>query len=229
WYLGFYAQDTWKITPRLTMNIGVRWEPWFPQVITNGAIYNFSFDRFTKNVKSTVYQNAPPGLYFPGDPGFPGKSGQYHKPFDIGPRLCLSWDPKGGGKMSIRASYGLFYDFPNGQFFINSTIAPPFGSEIRQAFPPGGLDNPWLGFPGGNPFPVSFDPKNAYFPPFGPYLTLNYDMPATEVHSWNLSIQRQMGKDWLVSASYIGNETEHLWTSTQLNQGTIIPGTPIVT
>src|SRR5437762_6253654 len=130
--------------------------------------------------------------------------------------------------MSIRASYGLFYDFPNGQFFINSTIAPPFGSEIRQAFPAGGLDNPWLGFPGGNPFPVSFDPKNAYFPPFGPYLTLNYDMPATEVHSWNLSIQRQIGKDWLVSASYLGNETEHLWTSTQLNPGTLIPGAPVV-
>jgi hypothetical protein len=228
WYLGFYAQDTWKITPRLTLNAGLRWEPWFPQVITNGAIYNFSLDRFLKGTKSTVYQNAPAGLYYPGDPGFPGKSGQYHKPFDIGPRVALAWDPKGDGKMSIRASYGMFYDFPNGQFFINSTIAPPFGDEVRNAFPAGGLDNPWTGFPGGNPFPVSFDPKNAYFPILGPYLTLNYDMPATAVHAWNLSLQRQIGKDWLVSASYLGNETQHLWTSTQVNPGTLIPGAPIV-
>jgi len=51
-----------------------------------------------------------------------------------------------------------------------------------------------------------------------------YNMPTTEMHSWNLSIQRQLAPDWLVSASYVGNETEHLWTSTQANQPQFIPG-----
>ena len=228
WYAGFYGQDTWKVAPRLTLNLGLRWEPWFPQIITNGAIYNFSYQRYIQGIKSTVYQNAPPGLYYPGDPGFPGKSGQYHHLADFEPRVGLAWDPLGDGKMSIRASYGLFYEFANGQFFINSTIAPPFGDEVRVQNPAGGFDNPWLGFPGGNPFPVSFDPKNAYFPLFGPYLTLNYDMPPTEMHSWNFSVQRQFGNSWLAQANYIGNETEHLWTSYQLNPGALIPGAPIV-
>ncbi|PWU03503.1 MAG: TonB-dependent receptor [Terriglobia bacterium] len=224
WYLGLYAQDTWKISPRVTLNYGLRWEPWFPQIITNGNIYNFSFDRFTQGNKSAVYKNAPAGLYYPGDPGFPGKSGQYRKMLDFQPRVGIAWDPLGDGKMSIRASYGLFYDFANGQFFINSTIAPPFGDEVRVPSPAGGLDDPWRGVPGGNPFPIQFNSANALFPFGSPYLTVNYDMPATALHSWNLSIQRQIASNWLVSASYIANETQHLWASTQLNPGVYIPG-----
>jgi hypothetical protein len=49
-------------------------------------------------------------------------------------------------------------------------------------------------------------------------------MPTTEMHSWNLSIQRQLTANWLVSASYVGNETEHIWTSTQANEPQFIAG-----
>ena len=225
WYMGLYAQDTWKVSPRLTVNLGLRWEPWFPQIITNGAIYSFSRQRYEQGIVSGVHTNAPPGLYFPGDPGFPDKSGQYGHYKDFEPRVGLAWDPTGSGKTSIRASYGLFYDFANGQFFINSTVAPPFGDETRQNNVP--FDNPWVNYPGGNPFPIT---NFNTFTRNAPYLTVPYNMPATEMHSWNFSIQRQIAADWLVSASYVGNETEHLWTSTQLNQPQIVPqttGTPI--
>ncbi|MBV9745860.1 MAG: TonB-dependent receptor, partial [Acidobacteriia bacterium] len=131
WYAGFYGQDTWKVSKRLTLNLGLRYEPWFPQTITNGAIYNFSLQRFEQGIVSAKYPNAPAGLYYPSDPGFPDKSGQYGHPKDFEPRVGLAWDPFGDGKMSVRASYGLFFDFANGQFFINSTIAPPFGDETR--------------------------------------------------------------------------------------------------
>ena len=220
WYAGFYAQDTWKVSQRLTVNLGLRWEPWFPQIITNGAVYNFSLDRFNQGIVSQVHPTAPAGLYFPGDPGFPGKSGQFGHLKDLEPRVGLAWDPFGNGKMSIRASYGLFYDFANGQFFINTTVAPPFGDETRVNAVP--FDNPWSTYPGGNPYPIkSFNT----FTLNAPYLTLPYNMPATALHSWNLSVQRQIGADWLVSASYIGNQTEHLWVSTQLNPPVIVPST----
>ena len=62
------------MSSRVTLNYGLRWEPFFPQQLENGAVYQF--DRgFQQNVKSTVFPNAPPGLYFPGDPGFPTQGG----------------------------------------------------------------------------------------------------------------------------------------------------------
>jgi hypothetical protein len=222
WLMGLYAQDTWKASRRLTVNFGVRWEPWFPIAFANGAIYAFSFDRYNQGIVSKVFPNGPPGLYYAGDPGFPGLSGQNRKFKDFEPRVGLAWDPTGSGKTSIRASYGLSYDFANSQLWFNTTIAPPFGAEIKLNSPAGGFDNPWAGFPGGNPYPVT---SHTLFTPYAPYITVSsYDMPTTELHSWNLSIQRQISSNWLVSASYVGNETEHLWTSTQANPPVFIPG-----
>lgn len=222
WFMGLYGQDTWKVTPRLTVNLGLRWEPWFPIAFANGAIYNFSFDRYNQGIRSTVYPNGPPGMYFAGDPGFPGLSGQNKKFKDFEPRVGLAWDPTGSGKTSIRASYGLFFDFATSQLWFNTTVAPPFGDEIKLNAPVGGFDNPWAGFPGGNPYPIY---SHTLFTPYAPYFAISgYNMPTTEMHSWNLSVQRQLSANWVVSASYVGNETEHVWTSTQENPPQYIPG-----
>ena len=56
----------------MTINAGVRWEPYFGQNVLNGAVYNFSRDTFRNNVRSRVFVNAPAGLIYPGDAGFPG-------------------------------------------------------------------------------------------------------------------------------------------------------------
>jgi hypothetical protein len=227
WYLGAFAQDTWRISQRLTLNYGVRWEPWFPTIVTNAAIYNYDLNRFINGVKSTVYKNAPAGMYWPGDPGFPGNKGIFNRLSNFGPRVGLAWDPKGDGRMTIRASYGLGYDFANGQFYINATIAPPFGDETRTSFGPGGLDNPWQGIPGGNPFPLSFDRNNALFVPFGPYLSTNPHQKNTAVHQWNFTVQKQIGTPWLATASYIGNETSHLVVTIPENPAVYIPGSTL--
>ena len=228
WYVGAFVQDTWKVSRRLTLNYGVRWEPWFPVIITNGAIYNYDLNRFISGTKSTVYKNAPAGMYWPGDPGFPGNQGIFNRLTNFGPRVGLAWDPKGDGRMTIRASYGLGYDFVNGQFYINATIAPPFGDETRTSFGPGGLANPWLGIPGGNPFPLSFNSGNALFVPFGPYLSTNPNQKNTAVHSWNLTVQRQIGTPWLVTASYLGSETSHLVVTIPENPAVFLGTGPCV-
>jgi Carboxypeptidase regulatory-like domain len=218
-YVGVYGQDTWKVTPKLTLNYGVRWEPFLPQTITNGAVFQFDLNRFVSGTKSTVFKNAPAGLYYPGDRGFPGKSGMYKIWNTFGPRVGLSWDPSGNGKTVVRASYGLSYDFVNGQFFINSTIAPPWGGDVRVNSPAGGLDDPWRDYPGGNPFPYVPD-ANAKFPAGAVYLTVPYHMNPNTIHNWNLTVQKQLASDWLVSASYLGSEATHLWVSRSLNPGT---------
>src|SRR5262249_21396733 len=133
WYVGLYAQDAWRVTPRLTLNYGLRWEPYFPQSARNGAIYNVSYDRFRQGIKSTVFKNAPAGIYFPGDPGYPsGKSGSYKQWWQLGPRLGLAWDPEGNGRTSVRASYGLAYDFQTAEWNLGTSgNAPPWNSRVQ--------------------------------------------------------------------------------------------------
>ena len=94
-YFGLYGQDTWKLSPTMTLNYGVRWEPWFPQQHQNGAVYNFSPDRFRAGTRSTVFPQAPPGFTYPGDEGFPnGKAGMHTDWLNVAPRVGIAWDPE---------------------------------------------------------------------------------------------------------------------------------------
>lgn len=219
-YVSSYAQDTWKVTSQFTLNLGLRWEPFIPQTMTNGAIYNFSLANFDAGIKSTVFTNAPAGLTFPGDPGFPGKAGMNHQWDLFAPRVGLAWATR-DGKTSIRAAYGLSYDFINAQFFATTSLAPPWG-DLTTVPGPVSFSNPWANYPGGNLFPVQFSP-DAPFAPFGSYIALQPNLKTTSVNQWDLSLQHQLGKDWLVSATYDGSETEHLWGTFQLNPGVIVP------
>ena len=128
------------------------------------------------------------------------------------------------GKTSVRASYGKSYEFVNGQFHLNTSVAPPWGSEVRLNAPPGGLDNPFLGSPGGqtNIFPVTFD-QNAPFSLNGPFLSLTNDLVATNVHSFNVTVERQLAARWFASAGYVGSRTNNIWESTPLNNALFIP------
>ena len=67
-----YVQDAWKASSKLTLNYGLRWEPYFPLQNDDDQVLIFDPERFARNQRSTVYVNAPAGLYFPGDEGFPG-------------------------------------------------------------------------------------------------------------------------------------------------------------
>ncbi len=233
WYLGAYAADAWRMTPRLTLNYGVRWEPFLPTVSRNGALVNFSEDRLKAGVKSTVFKNAPAGFYYPGDPGYPGTScrsdgtcnatGIYSKWGEVTPRLGLGWDVQGNGRTSLRASYALAHD-QLAAAFLSGIFAPPFQPQVSLRNPPGGFDNPWLGYPGGDPFPPPLLSVNVPFPALSIYDTIPYDAPPMTRHMWSLGIQRQVGADWLVSASYMGSHALHLWAQRELNPAIYIPG-----
>ena len=103
WYMGWHAQDQWKVNNKFTLNAGVRWEPFFPQQQLDGHIYNFNYQRMLSGQRSQVFVNAPPGFTFPGDTTFPnGRAGMDRNYKTVGPRLGLAYDPKGDGKTAIR-------------------------------------------------------------------------------------------------------------------------------
>jgi hypothetical protein len=216
WYHGLYAQDTWKVSRRLTANLGVRWEPFFAEAMNNGAIYNFSLDKFRQGVRSTVWKKAPAGFSYPGDPGFSGDSGVEPRFNQFAPRLGLAYDPTGSGTTSIRASFGMSYDFPNQQLMSVAATAPPFGNTVQPTGPLNFAD-PWSTVQGGNPFPSVRDLNAPFVCCFGSFAAQQPDAKAPTIYQWNLSVQRQVGKDWLMSATYMGTETAHLWISIPLN------------
>ena len=225
-YLGFYVQDTWKASQRLTVNAGLRFDPYFPAYTKTGTISNFDLGRFTSGVKSTVFPKAPAGLAFPGDSTFPGKSAGNRRWMNLAPRLGIAWDPVGDGKMSVRAAYGIFYDLPSMNYFIGFAQSSPFGSQVAVAFPPS-FENPWSTYPGGNPFPVPVN-ANVNFNTAASYQTLPFDQKSTYSQQWNLSVQRQVGVDWVLSGNYVGTGIRHIWTGNQLNPGIFIPGASTV-
>jgi hypothetical protein len=122
-------------------------------------------------------------------------------------------------------SYGISYDYANGQLFVNTADAPPFGdTEIFNAntsivHP---FTNVYASNPGGNIFPYTLN-ANAPFVPYGTFIAIPPNLQIPEVQQWNVVIQRQFGRDWLATATYAGSEAEHLLDSYQLNPS--IPAT----
>jgi len=223
WYLGVYAQDTWRTTDRLTLNAGLRWEPYFGQNINNGAIANFSLDNLQKGIKTTKYVNAPPGLIYPGDPGFPaGNSGMNTQWRNFSPRVGLAWDVSGNGKTAVRSSYGISYDFPTAQYLYVEASASPFSNrvDVTGNIP---FEDPWRNIPGGNTLPLpDVPPPDAQFPGLGTYGAMDPNINSSRVQSWNATIERQIGQQWQVAVSYLGSYADRLWGQNHINPGVFL-------
>jgi hypothetical protein len=230
YYLGLYAQDSWRVTSGLTVSYGLRWEPYFPtqqgRLGPSGENENFNMSGFLQGVRSKVFVNAPPGLYFPGDAlyGPNGSSGINKAWKHFAPRVGILWDPTKSGKTVIRAGYGIFYDQIPTEEYGSTGQSPPWGGKLNLLSVPGGLANPYAGQPGGNPFPFVLN-GNTAFPQYGTFDTFYANTQIPYVQQWNFGIQRQVGHDWLVSVSYIGNEMTHLYGFRELNPAVYIPGT----
>jgi hypothetical protein len=223
WFFGAYAQDTWKATRRLTVNYGLRWEPFFPMQVGDGRVYTFSLNRFYSGTVSKIWTNAPPGFYYPGDPGFNGHAGMNGSWNKFEPRVGLAFDPFGDGKTAIRAGAGINYDFVNLQSYQNEDNVAPFaGDTIVNGPVP--LAAPWSTTPGGDPFPYSSTPPTGKFPVGATYVPLPANIHETEIYSWNAGLQRQFTPKWFVSASYLGSHTVHLWDNVELNPPIYVPG-----
>ena len=223
-YIGAYAQDNWRVRPNVTVNLGLRWEPFLPVQNTYGWVSHFERSRFDANQHSTVYPQAPAGLIFPGDSGYPSNGTSEKKMLQFAPRVGIVWTPGGDERTSVRASWGVFYDTPH--LFFNTRFAnnPPWGAQITISNPPGGFADPYLGYPGGNPFPgLNAGWATQPFPAFGVYVNTPLDLQPTSLQQWNVSVQRQVG-EWLVAASYLGNHSTHLWRATELNPAVFGPG-----
>jgi len=216
WYTGWYGQDSWRVSSRMTVNAGLRWEPYFGQNVLNNAVAIFKMENFVNGVHSKVFLNAPAGLIYPGDAGFPsGQTGLNVQWSNLSPRAGLAWDVRGDGRLAVRSSYSMGYDFMPGEYHNINAGAPPFGNRSIITDPPGGLDDP---YGGKDPHPIVTGPDTQYIP-FGAFGTMDPDINSPRVQQWNVTVERQLGRSWGVSASYLGSYSDRLWAQTALNPG----------
>lgn len=234
-YGGAYAQDSWKVKPNLTLNLGLRWEVSTPWYDTQGKIQSI-----IPGEQSVLFPLSPTGFVYPGDPGVP-KTLTPTRYKNFGPRAGLAYSPSfsegalgkifgGPGKTSIRASYGLYYtsiedlnlffevaDAPFGLYWSSGNVLfdEPFrnrrdGTSQTQRFP---FSPPAPGSPANKTLDFSIYEPISFSPGYDPHNRLPY------AEHFNLSIQRQLDKSTVLTLAYVGTEGHKLITSEEANPG----------
>jgi len=213
WVAGGYAQDEFRITPRLTLNYGLRYEINTPYTDIRNRM-----NEWAPGQQSMVMPDAPPGLLFPGDKGVPAgiAAVDYH---EFMPRVGLAWDPFGGGQMTVRAAYGIFYDgFTNG-------VGGPLQAAVSALPWTEAYQSPEPGFNLANPYGGQAPPfANQQFVQPATILTVQQGMLPPYSQNWNLSIQRVIAKDYLLDVRYVGNKGTHLPRFIEANPSIFGPG-----
>ncbi|MGH9562989.1 MAG: TonB-dependent receptor domain-containing protein, partial [Terracidiphilus sp.] len=232
--MGIFAGDKWKLSNRLTLDLGVRYEPQQVMKEIRGRIQQFRPDAQAAGVHSSVIPSAPAGLFFIGDSyngiSVPdhGETGDFK---NFGPRVGFAWDPTGTGKMSLRGGGGLFfYSRLPGLFLNDASISAPFSLRIdlndstTSASQIGPLSNPEQNYPTfASAFPQRFTlaeaPKNATFVANPTLYSLQPGIAwfTPQIYDWNMTFEYQLRPDTVAHVSYVGTRGTHLRQDVNLN------------
>ncbi len=217
---GLYFQDDWHASRKLTVNLGLRYDPFFPWKETKGRTEIFSPAAYDAGQTSSIYVNAPKGLLFPGDPGVP-QYGQSPNFKNFEPRVGFAYDLTGNGKTAIRGGFGMFYDtYENGIVNNRFVDTSPFSVQINLNPATTPFSDPYRGMV--DPFPAPYPPPKSIAFPL-PDLAASYDVGHGGVfqtpvsYDWNFTLERQLGGSWMARAAYVGSHASHLKETVELS------------
>jgi hypothetical protein len=235
-YGALYGEDSYRIRPNFTLNLGLRWEVSMPWYDTEGKI-----ETIVPGEQSTQFPTAPKGWVVPGDPGIPSTLAptRYN---NFAPRIGIAYSPDfkdgilgkltgGPGKTSIRAAYGIYYTSIEDLNLFYEVGDAPFG--LYWVSPqPVLFDQPFLtradGSSQGQRFPFTFpipgSPANktldysVYLPlSASPGYSINNRLPYAE--DYNFSIQRELSKATVLTLAYVGTQGHRLIAQYAANPG----------
>ena len=209
---GVYFGDVWRVSRRLTLNFGLRFEPYEYFSDTKDRNQTFDLRNYRKGIRSKVFLNAPPGLLYHGDadPGGGVIGGPVAKSDwnNLAPRIGFAWDPFGDGKTSIRSGWGLYYDAPLLFGSNNANNVSPF--SYSTLFFDGALDAPYRGRESSNRFPLTkFGPDSPFDSPLET-IVLDGAYVTASTQQWNFTIERELVRDTRLRIGYVGSKSTHL-------------------
>ncbi len=208
-----YVQDDFRVNQKLTLNLGLRWDPKFDSYESSGKRATFEAGR-----QSTRFPGAPAGMMFAADPGYEGSI----VPNDwnnMAPRAGFAWQVR--PRTVIRGAYGIFYDQLMGISNNRGASAEPF---IRQSLlnAQGTLANPYGTAAPLDPSAVTAS-KDFVFSQFGTWAIPSKLMVTGYMQNWNFVIERQL-RDVVLRAGYVGSKGVHLLHSPEVNPAIYGPG-----
>ncbi len=220
---GYYFGDTWKARPGLTLNFGVRYEPYglFHDKLDRNQTFDMAANK--AGIRSTIFKNALPGLFYNGDKRPAGYGGgdtfgsvvtdpDYN---NFAPRVGFAWDPFRNGKSSIRGGYAIFYDGPSLNAQNDANNVTPFSYSVE--YNDGSFDRPFAGREAQNIFPVSAANHDVPFPTplFTIVLDKKFITPYTQ--NWSLTAERELKGNFVARIGYVGTKATHLKTEYDQN------------
>ena len=200
---GFLARDKPSdAQPRL------RWSRSSASIYRAGSGFRSGAGRTSGTASGAASSSTHRPASYAGDPGFPpGRSGINRQWLNFA-RAGLAWDVTGDGARRS-ARYGAWLRLSGQRFLFPPVVGAALGNRIRFDFPPGGFDDPY-GHVGGDPHPIETN-RNTIYPLGGAFGVMALDINSPRVQSWNVTVERQIGADWGVAVSYLGNYTDRLW------------------
>lgn len=229
---GLFAQDNWRVNQRLSVNLGVRWDPYFPYYDRQGRVVCFQ-----PGVVSQRYPNAPAGMVYGGDDHDPTcpQGGSDANVWNIAPRVGFAYRVTADGKTSLRGGFGYFYTPIQSSAFNPFTNIAPFAPGF--SFDGVSFEDPYGSVGVQNPFPEQYGPRvpgpeATFVTPTEIRATFAQDFRTPLLASWNLAIERQFASDMLFRIAYVGNKGTYFFgaaeSSREINPAIYIPGASTV-